>query len=79
MTGKYVHWGGLQIGRLFVREHFQPLDCALIELQQFQSFSRQIMAFLLGRGLLGPCLSNIRLEMSRTSSCVDFNVVSNDS
>ena len=37
------------------------------------------MAFLLGRGLLGPCLSNIRLEMTRTSSCVDFNVVLNDS
>lgn len=64
--------------RLFVRERLKTLWLCLFlsfNLHGFQSFSRQIMAFLLGRGLLGPCLSNIRLETTRTSCCVDFNIV----
>ena len=64
--------------RLFVRERLNTLWLCLFlsfNLHAFQSFSRQIMAFLLGRGLLGPCLSNIRLETTRTSCCVDFNIV----
>lgn len=63
--------------RLFVRtfEHLVIVFFLSFNLHGFQSFSRQIMAFLLGRGLLGPCLSNIRLEATRTSCCVDFNSV----